>query len=203
MHEVLVTVVGNAVTQIAIETSEPGVPIARFRLAGTVRQFDRARGGWTDAHTSLYTVWAKGTLARNLAASVTVGEPLIVRGELRVRESKQGGQVRGGQGRGGHGLASVDVIARAVGHDLSCGTSAFARVSRATPGLTPDGSGVGRGRGARPGAVPSEHSGSRSGPGAGPGSGAGRSAGVTGKSEARVPNRLPPSRRSQSAGFRG
>lgn len=195
MHEVLVTVVGNAVTQIAIETSESGVPIARFGLAGTVRQFDRARGGWTDAHTSLYTVWAKGTLARNLAASVTVGEPLIVRGELRVSESRQGGQERGG-----HGLASVDLIARVVGHDLSCGTSAFARVSRATPGLTPDGSGVGRGRGTRPGAVPSALSRSGFGSG-GPARSPGRDrlrvrrrAGVTGKSEARVPNRLPPSR---------
>lgn len=131
MYESYVTVVGNAATQVEFRTAESGRPFAWFRLASTVRRFDRARGGWSDSYTSFYTVWARRSLAANLSSSVTIGEPLIVQGQLRVRDG-------GGEGRGS---PSVDLLASAIGHDLSRGTSAFARVSRAIPGLTPDGSG--------------------------------------------------------------
>lgn len=131
MYEAYVTVVGNAATQVEFRTPESGLPFAWFRLASTVRRFDRARGGWSDSYTSFYTVWARRSLAANLSSSVTIGEPLIVRGQLRVRDGA-------GQGRGS---TSVDLLASAIGHDLSRGTSAFARVSRAIPGLTPDASG--------------------------------------------------------------
>ncbi|MCT2590517.1 single-stranded DNA-binding protein [Streptomyces sp. N2-109] len=131
MYEAHVTVVGNAATQVEFRTTDAGLPFAWFRLASTVRRFDRARGGWADSYSSFYTVWARRSLAANLSSSVTIGEPLIVQGQLRVREGS----------REGRESASVDLLASAIGHDLSRGTSAFVRVSRATPGLTPDGSG--------------------------------------------------------------
>ncbi|AXK36367.1 single-stranded DNA-binding protein [Streptomyces armeniacus] len=172
MYGVQVTVAGNAVTPIEYQTAGPGYPTARFRLAGTVREFDRARGRWTEAYTDYYTVWAQRTLAQNLASSVTIGEPLIVRGTLRVRESE------GGDGRG---LASVDLLATAIGHDLSYGTSAFARVSRAKPGLTADGSDAGRravqtrgqAQGQGQGQAPRPHTGADAGTGRGMSTGTG------------------------------
>lgn len=126
MSETTLTVVGNAATRVDCWQTTEGVTLARFRLAATPRRWDRAREEWTDGHTSFFTVWARRTLAANVAASVAVGEPLIVRGRLRMRETEHEGQRR----------LSADIDATAVGHDLSRGTAAFQRVLRSNPELT-------------------------------------------------------------------
>lgn len=120
MNETMVTVVGNAATSADYRTTQSGVPAVRFRLAATVRRFDQASGGWTDAYTNFFTVWAWRQLADNVAASVAIGEPLLVRGRLRVREYEKEG-VR---------CTDPTIDATAVGHDLGWGTAAFRRVSR-------------------------------------------------------------------------
>ncbi|MFE3823959.1 single-stranded DNA-binding protein [Streptomyces sp. NPDC059092] len=125
MNDTVVTLVGNVATRVEFRESETG-GAARFRLAATARRWDRARGGWTDGPTSFYTVWARRALGANLAASVSVGEPLVVHGRLRVREDEREGQWR----------TSVEVDAVAVGHDLTRGTSAFRRAVRTAPALT-------------------------------------------------------------------
>ncbi|MFB7515004.1 single-stranded DNA-binding protein [Streptomyces sp. NPDC056144] len=122
MNETTVTLVGNVATAVEYrETAAGGV--ARFRFAVTSRRWDRERALWTDGSTSFYTVSAWKALGSNLAASVTVGEPLVVHGRLRVREDERDGQRK----------TFVDVVAVAVGHDLSRGTAAFRRVGRADP----------------------------------------------------------------------
>ena len=121
MNEAMVTVAGNAATPVEYRETTDGVGMARFRLATTVRRFDRRQETWVDAYTSFYTVVAWRGLAANLAASVTVGEPLLVRGRLRVREAQYEGRFR----------VWAEIEAVAAGHDLSRGTSAFRRVSRA------------------------------------------------------------------------
>ncbi|NJQ03398.1 single-stranded DNA-binding protein [Streptomyces sp. PLAI1-29] len=126
MNETLLTVTGNAATRVDCWETEAGLTVARFRLATTARHWDRQRGAWADGPTSFFTVWARRTLAANVAASVTVGEPLVVRGRLRVRESEHEGRPR----------TSADIDALTVGHDLARGTSAFRRVVRAAPELT-------------------------------------------------------------------
>ncbi|WP_405700918.1 single-stranded DNA-binding protein [Streptomyces sp. NBC_01383] len=124
MNETLVTLVGNAATGVEFrETASGGM--ARFRFAVTPRRWDREKQLWADGHTSFYTVWAWRTLASNLTGSVSVGEPLVVHGRLKVREEEREGQRR----------TFVDIEATAVGHDLTRGTSAFRRVVRADPGL--------------------------------------------------------------------
>ncbi|WNF27079.1 single-stranded DNA-binding protein [Streptomyces sp. C11-1] len=125
MNETLVTLVGNAATAVEFRETATG-GMARFRFAVTPRRWDREKQLWADGHTSFYTVWAWRALAVNLAGSVSVGEPLLVHGRLKVREEEQGGQRR----------TFVDVEAVAVGHDLSRGTAAFRRAIRAEPGLT-------------------------------------------------------------------
>jgi single-strand DNA-binding protein len=117
MHEVQVTVVGNVATAVECRTTPAGLPVARFRLAGTVRRFDREANAWGDAWTSFYTVWAWRALAEHLAASVTVGQPLLMRGQLRVRE-------REGDGRP---HVTAEILASSAGHDLARGTAVFSR----------------------------------------------------------------------------
>ncbi len=124
MNETLVTLVGNAATGVEYRETVGG-GMARFRFAVTPRRWDRGKQLWTDGHTSFYTVWAWRALAANLCGSVSVGEPLVVHGRLRVREDEREDRRR----------TSVDVEAVAVGHDLSRGTAAFRRVMRAGPGL--------------------------------------------------------------------
>lgn len=55
-----------------------------------------------------------------MGASLSVGDPVIVQGRLKVRT-----EVRDGQS-----WTSADIDAVAIGHDLSRGTSAFRRPNR-------------------------------------------------------------------------
>ncbi|MFI9718197.1 single-stranded DNA-binding protein [Streptomyces sp. NPDC052396] len=123
MNETLVTVVGNVATQPDFRETANGAAVSRFRLAATVRRWDKGRQEWADAYTSFYTVWAWRTLASNVVASVTLGEPLMVRGKLRITSQEREGK---------HWL-SADIDAVSVGHDLARGTSVFRRVSQARP----------------------------------------------------------------------
>lgn len=118
LNETMVTVAGNVASTISLRETVEGVPLVCFRLVATTRRFDRDRESWTDVYHSFYTVWAWRTLARNVHASVQLGEPLVVQGKLRVREGV----------RDGRRWADTSIGAHAVGHDLCHGTSAFARV---------------------------------------------------------------------------
>ncbi|MFE7784727.1 MULTISPECIES: single-stranded DNA-binding protein [Streptomyces] len=121
----MVTLVGNAATAVEHRLTAAGVTVARFRLAATSRRWDKAQERWTDGETSFYTVRSWRGLADNVAASVAVGEPLIVQGRLRLREGEQPPE------KGGQRWFSAEVDAVAIGHDLTRGTAAFRRVLRA------------------------------------------------------------------------
>ncbi|MGA5419387.1 single-stranded DNA-binding protein [Streptomyces lavendulocolor] len=122
MNDTMVTVVGNVATSVDYRDTVTG-GVAKFRFAVTARRWDRERANWVDGHTSFYTVSAWRSLGANLAASVAVGDPLVVHGRLRVREEERDGQRR----------TFVDIDASAVGHDLTRGTSAFRRVLKGEP----------------------------------------------------------------------
>ncbi|MFF5359445.1 single-stranded DNA-binding protein [Streptomyces scabiei] len=119
MNETMVCVVGNVATQPVCRELSTGSS-ARFRLAVTSRYWDREKNEWTDGHTNFFTVWARRTLAANVASSVSLGDPVVVQGRLKVRTEQRDGQ----------SWASADVDAVSIGHDLSRGTSAFRRTPR-------------------------------------------------------------------------
>ncbi|MFI6766748.1 single-stranded DNA-binding protein [Streptomyces sp. NPDC050355] len=125
MNDTMVTLVGNAATAVEHRQTTAGVTVARFRLAATSRRWDKSLERWADGETSFYTVRSWRALADNVAASVAVGEPLVVQGRLRLREGEQPAE------RGGQRWFSAEVDAVAIGHDLSRGTAAFRRVLRA------------------------------------------------------------------------
>lgn len=119
MNETMVCVVGNVATQPVCRELSTGSS-ARFRLAVTSRYWDREKSEWADGHTNFFTVWARRTLAANVASSVALGDPVVVQGRLKVRTEQREGQ----------SWVSADVDAIAIGHDLSRGTSAFRRTPR-------------------------------------------------------------------------
>lgn len=119
MNETMVCAVGRVATQPVYREMASG-PSARFRLAATARYWDREKNMWTDGHTNFFTVWANRQLATNTAASLTVGEPVLVQGRLKVRTDVREGQ----------SWTSADIDAVAIGHDLAWGTSAFRRAGK-------------------------------------------------------------------------
>ncbi|MCH0541207.1 single-stranded DNA-binding protein [Streptomyces sp. MUM 203J] len=128
MNDTLVTVVGNVATSVEYRETRTG-GVARFRFAATPRRWDRQRGAWADGPTNFFTVNAWRQLGANVAASVSVGEPLVVHGRLRVRED---GDWEGRR------KTFVDIDAVAVGHDLTRGTAAFRRPARCTDTQQPE-----------------------------------------------------------------
>ncbi|MFI1562989.1 single-stranded DNA-binding protein [Streptomyces sp. NPDC020490] len=123
MNETIICAVGNVATQPVYRELASGAS-ARFRLAVTSRYWDREKNLWADGHTNFFTVWANRQLAANVAASLNVGDPVVVQGRLKVRTDVHEGQNR----------TSADLDATAVGHDLARGTSAFRRANRPEPG---------------------------------------------------------------------
>ncbi|MEU2423272.1 single-stranded DNA-binding protein [Streptomyces sp. NPDC007851] len=119
MNETMVCAVGNVATLPAYRELAAG-PSARFRLAVTARYWDREKNTWTDGHTNFFTVWANRQLATNAATSLSVGDPVVVQGRLKVRTETREGQQ----------WTSADIDAVAIGHDLARGTTAFRRPGR-------------------------------------------------------------------------
>lgn len=123
MNETYVTIQGRLVADPVLKWTTQRVPFAVFRIASTVRRPVNGRPGhYEDVGTSFYGVSAFRSLGTNIAGSLRKGEPVTVYGRQRVNEFTRGDGTPG---------MSVQIEATAVGHDLSFGTSAFAKVVRA------------------------------------------------------------------------
>lgn len=116
MNETMICAVGNVATQPVYRELTTGASV-RFRLAATARYLDREKNEWTDGHTNFFTVWANRQLAANVAACLSVGEPVIVHGRLKIRTDVHDGK----------NWTSADIDAVAIGHDMARGTSMFRR----------------------------------------------------------------------------
>lgn len=118
MNETFVTVQGRLVADPERKVGGAGTPFTVFRIASTVRRPAR-NGGYEDGGTSFYSVVAFRALAANAARSLKKGDPVVVMGRQRINEF-----VRQDDSRG----TSVEIDARAIGHDLTFGTTEFAKV---------------------------------------------------------------------------
>jgi len=117
---------GFVASEPAFKRIAGGTSTAKLRVAYTERRFNRETGEWADGPTSFVTVLCWRTLADNVAVCLRKGEPVLVRGRLRVREY---------EGKEGSPRIAVEVEASSVGHDLSRGVAHFSRTRRA-PGET-------------------------------------------------------------------
>ena len=122
MNESYVTIQGRLVADPDLKQTRTGITFAAFRVASTVRRPAPGGGGYQDGPTSFFNVSAFRSLGANVAHSLHKGEPVTVYGRLRVNQFVRGD---GSQG------TTAEIDAYAVGHDLSYGTSAFAKVRRA------------------------------------------------------------------------
>jgi single-strand DNA-binding protein len=122
VNETYVTIKGRLVADPTVRTTRAGAPMTSFRIASSVRRPVSGQPGvWEDAETNYYDVVTYRALAANVGVSVRKGHPVAVHGRQHIisRPRDDGGT-----------WWAVEVVADAVGHDLSYGTAAFARVSR-------------------------------------------------------------------------
>ncbi|WP_167288622.1 single-stranded DNA-binding protein [Nocardioides seonyuensis] len=115
MNETQITFAGRVGGDITLREVSGDRHVASFRVATQPRRL--RDGEWTSGPTTWHTVKAWNKLALHVAESLHSGDPVLVHGRLSVDVWE----------RDGTSMTSYEVVATAVGHDLSHGTSAFAK----------------------------------------------------------------------------
>ena len=85
MNETMMTVSGNLVSDVDFRVTTRGDALARFRVASTIKRYDRASGQWLDGDTMYWNVTAWRRAAENAAKSLAKGHPVLVHGKVRQR----------------------------------------------------------------------------------------------------------------------
>jgi single-strand DNA-binding protein len=116
MNEIFVTVNGIVGSDVRIFEGERSTR-ASFRLATAERYFDRDRNEWVSRETVWMDVVCWRRLADHVNASIVKGQPVIVRGRLRVTKWESDNGPRQG----------LEVQATSVGHDLALGSATFTK----------------------------------------------------------------------------
>jgi single-strand DNA-binding protein len=95
-----------------------GSLVAHFRVASTSRRFDRETGRWVDGNSFRVRVTAWRRLAESVAASIAVGDPVMVYGRLYTRDWQDDNDNK---------RTSYEMEAFSIGHDLARGRGRFFR----------------------------------------------------------------------------
>ncbi|MEH1167475.1 single-stranded DNA-binding protein [Micromonospora sp. CPCC 205539] len=124
MFDTYVTIVGNVLTTPEWRrTTQSGTLVANFKVASTARRLDRGSGRWVDGNSLRVRVNCWRKLAEGVAASVMVGDPVVVCGRLYTRDWTDDA---------GNHRSLYELEAVAVGHDLSRGRARFMRTRPST-----------------------------------------------------------------------
>jgi single-strand DNA-binding protein len=115
-NEAHFSVIGFVATQPKSGYTKTGTRTLSLRVGWTPRIFDRATSAWADQPSSFVTVQCYKKAAENGSVCLRRGDPVVVRGTLRVREYVDQAGVR---------RSSVEVHADSIGHDLSRGIAVF------------------------------------------------------------------------------
>ncbi|MFD0560353.1 single-strand DNA-binding protein [Stackebrandtia endophytica] len=117
MFDTLITIIGNVATKPNRRALSAGA-LTDFRMASTSRRYDKATESWVDGDELFLKVSCWRALADNVADSIRVGDPVIVRGRLYSRRITEGTAA---------GRYVYEVSAQSVGHDLARGVGDFQR----------------------------------------------------------------------------
>ncbi|MGX6602214.1 single-stranded DNA-binding protein [Micromonosporaceae bacterium Da 78-11] len=123
MFDTNLAVVGNVLTTPEWRrVSSTGSLVANFRVASTARRYDRETGRWVDGNTLRVRVTAWRKLAEGVAASIAVGDPVVVYGRLYTRDWKD---------ENDNNRVAYEMEAFSIGHDLARGRAKFFRTKSA------------------------------------------------------------------------
>jgi single-strand DNA-binding protein len=127
MNEAQVTMVGYIASEPRLVVTKAGRYVTNMRVGVTPRKMDKDTGQWSDGDTSYVTVTCWRALATNVASCLRKGDPVVVKGRMRVRQFDD---------KDGNQRTAVEVDASTMGHDLSRGVAHFLRTKR-SPGEAP------------------------------------------------------------------
>src|SRR6266702_710415 len=127
MNEAQVTMIGYVASTPKLFKTKGGRFVANMRVGVTPRLHDKETGQWSDGDTSYMTVTCWRSLATNAAACLRKGDPIVVKGRMRVRQYDD---------KDGNQRLVVEVDASTLGHDLTRGVAHFLRTKR-SPGEAP------------------------------------------------------------------
>ena len=120
-NDAFFSVTGYVATQPKKGVTKAGTNTLTFRIGWTPREVSRQTGEWADLPSSFASVTCYRKIAENAAYCLRKGDPIVLKGTLRVREyADQAGTRRN----------SVDVVADFLGHDLAKGMSNFSKHSQ-------------------------------------------------------------------------
>lgn len=116
MHD-HITLIGNLGSKPELTRTPSGQLVVNFRIATNSRRLNRTTNTWEDVDPNWYDVAAWGELATHAEKSLEKGQRVIVVGKLRMRrfDSQNGPRTK------------HEVVADALGHDLTVGSSTFAK----------------------------------------------------------------------------
>lgn len=124
MFDTYITIIGNVLSAPEWRrTRNTGALVANFRIASTSRRYDRASGKWVDGDSLRVRVNCWRRLAEGVAASIMVGDPVVVVGRMYSRDWKTDNNER---------RVTYELEAVAVGHDLAKGRAKFERKKGST-----------------------------------------------------------------------
>jgi len=118
-NEAYVSLIGFVATQPKKGQTKSGSTSLSMRVGWTPRALNQTTGEWTDLPSSFVTVYCYRKVAEHASVCLRRGEPIVVRGTIRVREYvDQNGQRRN----------TVEVQADSIGHDIRRGISTYSKL---------------------------------------------------------------------------
>ena len=120
MYDTQITLTGRIGGEVTLREITDGRAVATFRMACTPTRY--RDGEWIKGTTTWHTVKAWNRLGRHVATSLATGDPVVVHGRLVADVWEREGKPQ----------TSFEVVASAVGHDLSFGTTVLTRPVAAT-----------------------------------------------------------------------
>jgi single-strand DNA-binding protein len=115
MNETQITLSGWIGGEVTLREIPDGRAVATFRMACTPTRY--RDGEWVKGTPTWHTVKAWNRLGRHVAGSLASGDPVVVHGRLVADVWEREGKPQ----------TSFEVVASAVGHDLSFGTTVLTR----------------------------------------------------------------------------
>lgn len=88
------TLEGNAVTDVTLRFIPSGKAVANFRMACNSRKLNPSTQQWEDGDSLFLTINCWEQLGENVAESVKSGDPVIVTGDISMREYEHDGAKR-------------------------------------------------------------------------------------------------------------
>jgi single-strand DNA-binding protein len=93
-NDTTITVIGNLTDDPELRFTPSGAAVAKFRVASTPRQFDKASGEFKDGEPLFLSCQVWRDYAEHVAESLHRGDRVIVSGRLRQRSYEKDGEKR-------------------------------------------------------------------------------------------------------------